>query len=64
MGEILASGTGASAAMVYGRLQGWFDSRVEIQLPGGILQLEWPGEGHSVKLTGPAQRVFEGQIYL
>ena len=63
-GEILASGTGASAAMVYGRLQGWFDSRVEMQLPGGILQLEWLGEGHSVKLTGPAQRVFEGQIYL
>ncbi len=63
-GEILASGTGAAAAMVYGRLQGWFDSRVEMQLPGGILQLEWLGEGHSVKLTGPAQRVFEGQIYL
>ena len=63
-GEILASGTGAAAAMVYGRLQGWFDSRVEMQLPGGLLQLEWLGEGHSVKLTGPAQRVFEGQIYL
>lgn len=63
-GEILSSGTGAAAAMVYGRLQGWFDSRVEMQLPGGILQLEWLGEGHSVKLTGPAQRVFEGQIYL
>lgn len=64
IGEILASGTGASAAMVYGRLQGWFDSRVEIQLPGGRLQIEWPGEGHSVKLTGPVQRVFEGQIFL
>lgn len=63
-GEILASGTGASAAMVYGRLQGWFDSRVEIQLPGGILLVEWAGDGHSVKLTGPAQRVYEGQIYL
>lgn len=63
-GEILASGTGASAAMVYGRLQGWFDSRVEILLPGGTLQLEWPGENQSVKLTGPAQRVFEGQIFL
>jgi len=64
IGEILASGTGASAAMVYGRLQGWFDSRVEIQLPGGKLQIEWPGEGHSVKLTGPVQKVFEGQIFL
>ena len=63
-GEILASGTGASAAMVYGRLQGWFDSRVEMQLPGGILLVEWAGDGHSVKLTGPAQRVYEGQIYL
>lgn len=63
-GEILASGTGASAAMVYGRLQGWFDSRVEIQLPGGTLLVEWAGDGHSVKLTGPVQRVYEGQIYL
>lgn len=64
VGETLACGTGACAAMVYGRLQGWFDSRVEIQLPGGSLQLEWAGEGHPVKMTGPAQKVFEGQLQL
>lgn len=63
-GETLACGTGACAAMVYGRLQGWFDSRVEMHLPGGCLQLEWGGEGHPVKMTGPAQRVFEGQLFI
>lgn len=63
-GETLACGTGACAAMVYGRLQGWFDSRVEIHLPGGCLQIEWSGEGHPVKMTGPAQRVFEGQLFI
>jgi diaminopimelate epimerase len=64
VGETLACGTGACAAMVYGRLQGWFDSRVDMQLPGGSLQLEWQGEGHPVMMTGPAQKVFEGQLYL
>ena len=63
-GETLACGTGACAAMVYGRLQGWFDSRVEMHLPGGCLQIEWSGEGHPVKMTGPAQRVFEGQLFI
>ncbi|SFX56643.1 diaminopimelate epimerase [Marinospirillum alkaliphilum] len=64
VGETLACGTGACAAMVYGRLQGWFDSRVEMQLPGGHLQLEWQGEGHPVMMTGPAQKVFEGHLHL
>ncbi|WP_114416701.1 diaminopimelate epimerase [Marinospirillum perlucidum] len=64
VGETLACGTGACAAMVSGRIQGWFDSWVDIQLPGGHLQIEWPGEGHPVMMTGPAKKVYEGQIYL
>ncbi|SFC30468.1 diaminopimelate epimerase [Marinospirillum celere] len=64
VGETLACGTGACAAMVSGCLQGWFDSAVELQLLGGYLHLEWQGEGHPVMMTGPAKKVFEGQIYL
>lgn len=64
VGETLACGTGACAAMVAGRIQGWFDAEVNMQLRGGHLRLEWPGQGQPVMMTGPAQKVFEGQIYL
>lgn len=62
VGETLACGTGACAAVVYGRLAGEFDSQVEIKLPGGNLQISWEGEGSPVLMSGPASRVFEGQI--
>ncbi|OZG74807.1 diaminopimelate epimerase [Hahella sp. CCB-MM4] len=61
-GETLACGTGACAAMVAGVLQGLLDEKVEIKLPGGNLKISWEGEGHSVMMTGPATRVFEGQV--
>ncbi len=63
-GETLACGSGACAAMVSGYLQGWFDTCVDLQLPGGHLQIEWQGEGQPVMMKGPAKKVFEGQIYL
>lgn len=64
VGETLACGTGACAAAVIGRLWGELDERVEVELPGGTLLIEWPGEGASVSMTGPAARVFEGEIEL
>ena len=64
VGETLACGTGACAAMVAGRLQNLFDEEVKIELPGGPLILNWPGEGQSVTMTGPAITVFHGQIKL
>lgn len=62
VGETLACGTGACAAMVIGRLWGELEERVEVSLPGGTLLVEWPGEGSSVTMTGPATRVFDGEI--
>lgn len=62
VGETLACGTGACAAMVAGRIQGLLDSKVEISLPGGSLELEWQDENSSVMMTGPATTVFSGQI--
>jgi len=64
VGETLACGTGACAAMVAGSLQGLFNNKVDIQLPGGTLILEWEGEGKPVMMTGPATTVFHGQIKL
>jgi diaminopimelate epimerase len=62
VGETLACGTGACAAMVIGRLWGELEERVEVSLPGGTLLIEWPGEGSPVTMTGPATRVFDGEI--
>jgi len=63
-GETLACGTGACAAVVAGRLQGLLNEVVEVHLPGGTLKIRWSGNGEPVMMTGPATRVFEGQIYL
>ncbi len=63
-GETQACGTGACAAAVAAIRQGWMDSPVRITLPGGPLSIEWAGETHSVMMTGPAVRVFEGQVRL
>ncbi len=63
-GETLACGTGACAAVVAGRLQGLLDEGVHVDLPGGRLWIRWAGEGQPVIMTGPAQRVFQGQIEL
>ncbi|MER2493265.1 diaminopimelate epimerase [Catenovulum sediminis] len=61
-GETLACGTGACAAVVVGILQGKLDNTVEVSLPGGKLSISWFGEGQPVKMTGPAEHVFDGQI--
>jgi diaminopimelate epimerase len=61
-GETLACGTGACAAMVTGRQQGWLDDKVMVSLSGGDLIVSWQGE--DVLMTGPADSVFEGSINL
>ena len=63
-GETQACGTGACAAAVAGIRQGWLSSPVQISLPGGSLSIEWAGPGQPVLMTGPALRVFEGQVRL
>ena len=63
-GETLACGTGACAAVVAGRQQGWLDDKVTVMLPGGELQIDWPGGEAPVMMTGPAVSVFEGELNL
>jgi len=62
VGETRACGTGACAAAVAGIRQGWLKSPVNIELPGGLLTIEWAGAGQPVLMTGPATRVYEGQV--
>ncbi len=63
-GETQACGTGACAAAVAAIRQGWMDSPLQLELPGGKLCIEWAGTGQPVMMTGPAVRVYEGQIRL
>jgi diaminopimelate epimerase len=63
-GETQACGTGACAAVVAGIRQGWLQTPVQIELPGGLLDIEWAGPGKPVLMTGPAVRVYEGQVRL
>lgn len=64
VGETLACGTGACAAVVAGKLRGQLDMPVTVHLPGGDLEIEWQGPGHSVIMMGPATTVYEGQIFV
>ncbi len=64
VGETQACGTGACAAVVAGIKQGWLSPKVTAHLRGGDLHIEWQGEGSPILMTGPAAKVFEGQIYL
>jgi diaminopimelate epimerase len=63
-GETLACGTGACAAVAVGRKQGALDESVQVQLPGGILTIDWQGPGHPLWMTGPAETAFEGSVEL
>ncbi len=59
-GITLACGTGACAVCVVGVLTGRTNHKLLAHLPGGELELEWTGNGASVKMTGPASEVFTG----
>ena len=59
-GLTLASGTSASAVCAAGRMLGFTGDRIVDSLPGGDLFLEWDGIG-SGYMTGPAERVFDGE---
>ncbi len=61
-GETQACGTGACAAVVAGIRRGLLDSKVTVHTRGGKLQIEWLGDGHPVRMTGPAVTVFTGEI--
>lgn len=64
VGETLACGSGACAAVAVGRQLGHLDEQVVVHLRGGDLVIKWPEEGQSVLIRGPAETVFEGTIEL
>ncbi|MDF0555020.1 diaminopimelate epimerase [Kamptonema sp. UHCC 0994] len=61
-GVTLACGTGACASVVAGVLAGKCDRIAAVELPGGILQIEWSQADQRLYMTGPAVQVFAGKI--
>lgn len=60
-GETLACGSGACAAVLCGQRRGFLDATVTVHLRGGSLQVHYDGQG-GVRMTGPASRVYDGEI--
>lgn len=63
VGETMACGTGAVAIAAVAIGLGVARSPIEVFVPGGRLEIEIPATGEAV-LTGPAMRVFDGEIDL
>ncbi|MBW4691619.1 MAG: diaminopimelate epimerase [Lyngbya sp. HA4199-MV5] len=59
-GITLACGTGACASMVAGVLNGKCGRHVTVELPGGLLQIEWSEADNRLYMTGPAEKAFTG----
>ena len=61
VGETMACGTGACAAVVAANEAGLVPARAPARFPGGVLEIE-RGADDEVTLTGPAVRVLEGTL--
>lgn len=59
-GETWACGTGASATAVACVLNGKTGRKVDVELIGGTLTIEWKEADNHVYMTGPAEFSFEG----
>ena len=61
-GETLACGTGCCASAVACVLNGLTDTKVYVEVLGGVIYIEWNREENQIYMTGPAVTVFEGEI--
>lgn len=64
VGETLACGTGACAAVVAGQRRGLLDAEVNVALPGGQVVVSWQGQESPVWLTGEVELAYEGTLDL
>ena len=63
-GETLACGSGACAAVAVLARRGRVGRHVFVELPGGTLEITWPGDDSPVTMAGPTAFVFEGDFLL
>jgi diaminopimelate epimerase len=62
VGETLACGTGACAAVAVGRKLGLLSEEVQVEARGGRMIVRWEGPGEHLWMTGPAVAVYEGTV--
>jgi diaminopimelate epimerase len=62
VGETLACGTGACAAVAIGRRHGRLDATVEVELPGGKLEITFHAPGEHIWMKGPTAVSFTGRV--
>jgi diaminopimelate epimerase len=62
VGETLACGSGACAAVAVLARRGRVGAEVDVELPGGTLRIDWAGPGRPLWMAGPAEFVFEGEF--
>ena len=62
VGETLACGSGACAAVAVLARRGRVGPEVAVAMPGGTLQISWAGAGSPLWMSGPAEFVFEGEF--
>jgi diaminopimelate epimerase len=61
VGETMACGTGACAALVACSLAGLTGRSAQLEFPGGRLEVAWGQDDHAF-LTGPAVAVYDGDL--
>ncbi len=61
VGETLACGSGACAAVTIGRVLGLLDAQVQVDVSGGALYVKWIDPEHPVWLMGTTETVFKGE---
>ncbi len=61
VGETLACGSGACAAVAVLARRGRIDRAVTVSLPGGDLRIVWPYDTAQILMSGPAAFVYEGE---
>ena len=64
-GETWGCGTGACAVGVLARVLALVpEGPVDVESKGGTLRIDWPGAGQQIRMTGPAQVVYGGEVVL
>ena len=58
-----ACGTGACATAISAMRRGLTGRKVQVELPGGTLDIEWRADDH-IAMTGPAATAFRGEVDL
>jgi diaminopimelate epimerase len=61
-GETLASGSGSCAAAVAAMRRRFAESPVRVAMDGGVVEIEWAGDGEPVYMTGPAEYICGGDL--